>query len=1469
MSLITPSRFTPAIPPLLTVPSDTTIDQTPVSTPPDSPDSLDNPAALHTAFGDNCNWLTLYRHLQAIAQAMDTLESDPGPRLKNTMLLVCEDSSYYRQHALKATDKVSLDAFMRNNGLSIPQTLAELITLNSQVAKRAQTPPLGNFSGALSWPVPLSQTDQAAINRLLRSSISGLPGLPLADGGTGVLGYLLSGSSVSTADLDISTRAMEKLLGSPKAQALGLAMQAVLGGLPTDTSVNDYLMAAIQLGLDPESTDEPSLNKIAGFDLAQPGHRSVRASVVVDSLSRHLVAKGRATEQTAKLASRLLLARTAPQFLVRDIPESVTYGSLTWTQLAVATARIEADTPGRSLSMSYAEILACAEQLNTSNAGLQEIQQKALTDWGVANGLLPNDTPTEARLESVRIEYNRQLQALASASSLAHTPIPSRREMALAALKAAFPGLDPTLFEAQRLVRVFRIPGRAGKFPGLRSMLDIVMYGEKLGINEHWASSDKRIPADAFCALYKSGKLDVAATFETQYKQAIEATEKGHQGLVQYLLSTLPAQDRKNLEYGELAFFHTNEYTLAMDMFSKPALKTRGHTLRVKTTLGGEVNVYEIDTKRATIEKQNYWITRYTPPHTDKKLHQREANVISKTVLFNPFKDEQPDRAKAQTPNAEPPPFGSARSDYIGRVFAKSLDLHNEDLSRHAKGWTSFDNDDAINQALGEFFLNLIPLRSAIVNFTHGNIADGLFDLSLDLIGLVTLGAGKVAQAGKALSKGIAGLRGAARLARFVGAAAIEAFNPLSGVGDLAAGAVGLFKKGSRRVLAKGLEVVNQLRGASGSYDLLKAVSKQYDGAATGTLKVGGALVDGGAVLHGGKWYAFDASSMRAYGSPLDDFTAHVQAVDGVVGSAYVAPGSELSNNLFRQFNVPETSIGGLSRNSQGVYVAADGHLSHIRHTDRAGQTAVYEVRQVSRGEDGAVQARIYHNNRQTELLVQHVEGDQWQRLGALGGVYINADHLRAWEALSVAEQQKLTIQGFARRHRLNLPTWTHYVQADGRLSAAGVIVRDRPLVTPLNAIKPAHIRDWQGMTQQARDATTLEGFASVRNLDIRDFKVHVMHTGGLSARGEALLFTAAGGTYSTLTDAHLFQWQQLVQQPNNRVTPAAFRRQHNLNPVTWTGYAYVDGTLNEAGLKRVRGTPPGVTVEPPTSQPLPGPSRKRPAPDPVDPPQEVPLDLSTAKSQVSTPGVGGAESFSNIQPIIKIDPDLPPPRSLAPHQVDNALPILQDPSNPKLSLTQSLEGPIDEIRISNWNGLLDGLDPAQKNSVGNRIKASIKDWLRSEGRHGAKFDEALEVITPLDDGGPARGASVWARRDIPQFEVLGPYSGKYHASEASLFEEQRKQGSRAVLTYLFGTRSSSRSVSALNTGNTLSLINTSQLRNGPAWQANNVASISVGKNLTFYVSLKDIKAGDELLVDYGPFYNPVPDIAIKPDPDA
>ncbi|WP_460137368.1 OspG family effector kinase [Pseudomonas sp. S1_E04] len=856
-------------------------------------------SALKTALGDHCNRRNLADRLQSLIQtlpaqvradaslslpkAREQMETALASRLKSTLMYVCEDSSYPTQPPLAANRFISLEAYLLGCGMTLPSTLEALVELKDSVLRQAQVHPLGNFSGALSWPLAMPSQDQDSLVSFLRSSTSKLPGLPLPEGGKGTLGYLLSGSSVSDADLEKPVVALEKLLASPKAQALGRALQTRLGGAPTPGAGDDYVMTALHLGLDPQSQVAPTRNSVAGFDLAHSQFWGQPASAVMEGLGKHLLEQGRVSARTARLGAYLLLARTAPEYLVKDIPASVTYGSVMWAQLAMAVARIEAHTPGRTLSMGYAEILLSAEQLKTDPALGQAIDYDALRDWGVVNGFLGSavEAPSANDMERVRAAYNHQLSALKTTSTLLQTAIPSRRTLALAQLAAAFPELDPSLFEVRSIQKARLKKGRPGLHPGLRSMLDIVMEGGKLGAEEHWISNDKRLPITTFCALYEQGKLGVATSFKTAYDKAIRAQEEGHQGKVRQLIATLPLEDRKNLEFGKLEFFHTNQYKIAGDLFTPPTLHVRGHTLEVKTTRNGQVNLYTIDTRRGTIEKENFLLRRRTAPYTASKMEEREANILAKTVLFEPEVGLAQRFLEQPEGTVLPDSFNSSRSQSIADMFVKSLDLKNDDLLKEARGTTSYDQDSARNEAISQFFLNLIPLRSAIVNFKKGNVGQGVFDLAVDAVGLITLGVGKAAHAGKVLGAALSTARQAAKAARFVGAALVEAFNPLSGLGDLLVGGGRLALSGGRYAAAKVTRQLNQLRGTAGSYDLLKAASKQHGEAATGTFKVAGEPVEGGAVLHSGQWYAVDTQTMRLYGRPIDDFVPGARAVDG------------------------------------------------------------------------------------------------------------------------------------------------------------------------------------------------------------------------------------------------------------------------------------------------------------------------------------------------------------------------------------------------------------------------------------------------------------------------------------------------------------------------------------------------------------------------------------------------------------
>ncbi len=1491
----------------------------------------------------------------------------------------------------------------------------------------------------MSWPIPLSADERRRLRLITMNHAHHLGDQPLVmQTKGGVLEFLRYCRPLPASVGNDPAKMLEALVRSPQGQLMGKALQQRMQGIESDSSVTDYLLAAIALQMNHESISAPNRHTIAGFDLDSHNHWGRAPSAVMDGLAEHLSSTGRTSTGLGKVGAYLLLARSAPQFLIKDIPPNVKVGSQAWASLTIAAMTIEAQTPGKVLSMTFAQVMSAADEARLVDPAVtQTAQTAALQDWAVANGVLTKNSggnylPTQ--LESVRTTFNTQLDTRLAASQVLDKGLPTREEIALATLKERFGDLGAFFKE-----KIFSVDQHYVAIEGgTHSLLDIAMIDwlESRPFKAHEASSSLKGEAlrKVLTTLNENPQFGVPAEFERQFTCAIEEKKAAVNTTVRHMISQLPWEDRKHFEFGKISFFQEGSYVMDGNFNNTYGQNKPG--LLLETQLQGTSQAYVIDFNKGTIERASLSETRIK--------ESRTGNKVSTTKVFTPSHNADDLGREQPVKNSLWESFTSVRSHGIATAFVEHLNLDDPAIKQQARGQTALDKSNA---QLSEFLLNLIPFRSAIVNFQNGRNGDGVFDLLLDVFGFLTAGtatAGKLLKVGRsALSIGAKALKAV----KVIGVATIEVLNPVGGVTDVPklVGSAVLY------AVSKGAKAVNKLRGATGSYDVLKAISKQYDEAATGVVKVGEQTVEGAAVLKSGHWYAFDADTMRPYGSPLEDFKVATRAVAGEVDTAHI---DELRHELFGHFKAPDANIDGLSRNSQGVYVAVDGHSSHIRHVDSSGEAAVYEVRQVARTEDGVVQARVYHNNRQTELLVQHVQGDQWQRLGAPGGGRITGDHLRAWQALSRDEQLRLTPKGFAQQESLSPKTFAYYVQPDGQLSETGILVRDRPSDTPFNKVTEAHIRSWQGMTQQERGAMTIDGFAGHHHVNSHTLKNYVRVDGSLGPEGEELLGRAAGAAYEVITDEHLRQWRALLAQPNNSVTSAQFISQHRLSPGSWSRFVKKDGSLKEAAVRRLnqaeqntarstfqtsarqqiitaehlhewealspaqqrsitregfarqRGLPPktfAYYVQPDgqlsdtgkivrerlASTPFnmvtenhirdwqsmtqqardamtmhgfaghhhlnprtftncarrdgglgpPGeallnraagrtytvltddylrqwgalfaqPSnsvtqsqflnqhglnpntwrqhvnvdgclkaatvqrlnragqtavratRKRPAQDLLDPPPSKSSDLHKPTDTPQSEQIPGS---STDVVVIKVEPDVSP--LLPRHQIDNTLPILQDPTNPKLSLTRSLEGPIDDIRIAHWNGVLDGLDSATKARVSAQIKASIKDWLRAEGQHQSWFDESMEVVTALDDGGPARGASVWARRDIAQFEVLGPYAGKYHADEASLFQEQRKQGSRAVLTYLFGTRSGTRAVSGLHTGNTLSLINTSQLRNGPVWKLNNVVSIAVGKNLTFYVALKDIKKGDELLLDYGPLYEPVPDIAIKPDP--
>ncbi|EDT0819994.1 SET domain-containing protein, partial [Salmonella enterica] len=118
------------------------------------------------------------------------------------------------------------------------------------------------------------------------------------------------------------------------------------------------------------------------------------------------------------------------------------------------------------------------------------------------------------------------------------------------------------------------------------------------------------------------------------------------------------------------------------------------------------------------------------------------------------------------------------------------------------------------------------------------------------------------------------------------------------------------------------------------------------------------------------------------------------------------------------------------------------------------------------------------------------------------------------------------------------------------------------------------------------------------------------------------------------------------------------------------------------------------------------------------------------------------------------------------------------------------------------------------------------------------------------------RGRTIYARTDLAAFTVLGPYSGRLLDSETVRGEYEKEYG-REASNYYFATRSQERIVSGFPQGNILSLLNSPVFtqRTAEAEARQNVSAVLVGKNIHFFLTTRDIRAGEELWFDYGPDY--------------
>ncbi|EDQ7937497.1 SET domain-containing protein-lysine N-methyltransferase [Salmonella enterica] len=453
-----------------------------------------------------------------------------------------------------------------------------------------------------------------------------------------------------------------------------------------------------------------------------------------------------------------------------------------------------------------------------------------------------------------------------------------------------------------------------------------------------------------------------------------------------------------------------------------------------------------------------------------------------------------------------------------------------------------------------------------------------------------------------------------------------------------------------------------------------------------------------------------------------------------------------------------------------------------------------------------------------------------------------------------ITNQQIRTWQDLPLEAKRNAGGWITWAQAQGINIGSAKTFLTHSGLTPFGTdrLKPPgergtsitnqQIRAWRDLPLEAkREAGGWIRWAQAHGIDIGSAGACLTNT-GLKLQG-VIRLQPPGERGSPITMSQLLAWFNM--SPKEQSTSGG-----------WATWAQARGISYISARKYLAPTDSEMTAR----------GTSRPSPSSTvtsDSPQASTSAATTTGDEiavsVSTPPERSGEKRS--LPSTKEDLSAPPAKQIKEeeddvtwrtHQINNNLPILRHWRDPAISVIAQAEGRIETLQVTRWGPLFNLLSRQTK----ARINQDIRWFLQNEGKHDARMNAMMSVAIPLDDSDGYRGRTVYARTSLAAFTVLGPYSGRLLDSEKVRCEYEKEYGQEAG-NYYFATRSQERLVSAWPEGNILSLINSPVFthRTAETEARQNVSAVLVGKNIHFYVTTRDISAGEELWFDYGPDY--------------
>lgn len=823
-----------------------------------------------------------------------------------------------------SSDDINIEQWLRFYGYPMPSTAKQLVNLMDFLnKKRPELSAEGDYYEILKnpdiFPTALSLAQREEIQKVTKT---------FGASGTGELLNRLFEQAIS-APVDVLridprqhiNHLMASTIGEHWAKGYLRALEwygTNADESPSQEDLQQLLMTAILLNIDPTIGEVESKGRVMGYELYKPANAERHPSQVLLGLEKHLVDNNVIDAKTAPLAAYILAAGVAPEFVVKNIPADMTIGAPGWLVHSVTVAKIETIAPGSSRAMSHEQVQTYSD-IEPFDEQLEQlfslIAIEPLLNWGAVNRLIPYSADGEYTADNfctVETYHAKYTEALEQCSKALSTPLPTREEVALEELKRVLPGggylteknyMHPDFSSGEVSIHELFMSGDLLNFgwTGNAAALNIVLINANdLDLISPYTHSLKNIQT-----LYKE-------KFDNHFKQL----QLGIATALKLALSKLPEKDRIRLEYGTLSFYTVRQ------KFSDHATQ---ETQRQRDKYRGRYGViicaqyqtqryyYELFTLRAECYSRHDLrdvfegtsIEYFDPTESadkDKKQWQTQAldwpldidaylkgaepvkGVTNKLVVEKLWESYEAERGASTTRGQLETFFSQKTEDIVDNVLKYFPPTKYDELYDAGYGITPLEAARKNSKENLDLILNLIiPFKSCIEDLTSGDPdreASAAFGCALDalaVVGAVVGVAPKLAsiafKSGSLLSKSI-------KLIRVSGGFALSLINPLDGVPSLIKKGAKLTKNGALLITGHGVKTsgkaTRQLRSVSGTLDALNAAkSLNCVDVKIAHLESISELSQAADVLllkRGNDWYHLSLNSYQARGAKITSY---------------------------------------------------------------------------------------------------------------------------------------------------------------------------------------------------------------------------------------------------------------------------------------------------------------------------------------------------------------------------------------------------------------------------------------------------------------------------------------------------------------------------------------------------------------------------------------------------------------------